>query len=227
MEIFLKILFLLLAYLLGSIPFGFIFGKMNGIDIRQVGSKNIGATNTGRALGLKYAILTYFCDMLKGAIIVFLFRFEIIPSTYCVLNPMLYGLLAVIGHTFPIYLKFKGGKSVACGSGVLGAYCPILLPIAIVIFFVVFLITKYVSLGSLIGALCMFIGTIIVTAIAGQFSFDNVNPQGNLWAYNLYFIIFSFVIMAIIYIKHSSNIKRLINGNENKINIKKKEKAEN
>ena len=227
MEIFLKILFLLLAYLLGSIPFGFIFGKMNGIDIRQVGSKNIGATNTGRALGLKYAILTYFCDMLKGAIIVFLFRFEIIPSTYCVLNPMLYGLLAVIGHTFPIYLKFKGGKSVACGSGVLGAYCPILLPIAIVIFFVVFLITKYVSLGSLIGALCMFIGTIIVTAIAGQFSFDNVNPQGNLWAYNLFFIIFSFIIMALIYIKHSSNIKRLINGNENKINIKKKEKAEN
>ena len=227
MEIFLKILFLLLAYLLGSIPFGFIFGKMNGIDIRQVGSKNIGATNTGRALGLKYAILTYFCDMLKGAIIVFLFRFEIIPSTYCVLNPMLYGLLAVIGHTFPIYLKFKGGKSVACGSGVLGAYCPILLPIAIIIFFVVFLITRYVSLGSLIGALCMFIGTIIVTAIAGQFSFDNVNPQGNLWAYNLYFIIFSFLIMLIIYIKHSSNIKRLINGNENKINIKKKEKTEN
>ena len=227
MEIFLKILFLLLAYLLGSIPFGFIFGKMNGIDIREFGSKNIGATNTGRALGLKYAILTYFCDMLKGAIIVFLFRFEIIPSTYCVLNPMLYGLLAVIGHTFPIYLKFKGGKSVACGSGVLGAYCPVLLPIAVVIFFVVFIITKYVSLGSLIGALCMFIGTIMVTAIAGEFSFNNVNPDGSLWAYNLYFIIFSFVIMAIIYIKHSSNIKRLINGNENKINIKKKEKAEN
>lgn len=227
MVIFLKILFLLLAYLIGSIPFGFIFGKMNGIDIREVGSKNIGATNTGRALGFKYAVLTYLCDMLKGAIIVFLFRFQIIPETYCVINPMIYGLLAVLGHTFPIYLKFKGGKSVACGSGVLGAYCPVLLPIAIVIFTIVVLISKYVSLGSLLGALVMFIGTIITVALFGQFNFDNFNPDGTLYAYNLYFIIFSFVIMMIIYIKHSSNIKRIFTGTERKVNLFKNKAKKN
>lgn len=225
MDWFFKILFLIIAYLIGSIPFGYIFGKSKGVDIRQIGSKNIGATNTGRALGFKYAVFTYLCDMSKGAIIVFLFRFNILPHEWCLLNPMLYGLAAVIGHTFPIYLKFKGGKSVACGSGVLGAYCPLLFPIALLAFLIVLVTSKMVSLSSLLGALVMFISTIVATAITGEFNF--VNYVNDTWQYNLYFIIISFIIMAIIYIKHFSNIQRIFSGTERKISFKKKEKTDN
>ena len=224
MDWFFKILFLILAYLIGSIPFGYIFGKSKGVDIRQIGSKNIGATNTGRALGFRYAVFTYLCDMSKGALFVFLFRFNILPHEWCLLNPMLYGLAAVIGHTFPIYLKFKGGKSVACGSGVLGAYCPILFPVALLAFLIVLVSSKMVSLSSLLGALVMFIGTIVITAILGEFNF--VNYINDSWQYNLYFIFISFIIMAIIYIKHSSNIQRIFKGTERKVNLHKNKKAE-
>ena len=197
---------------------------MNGIDIREVGSKNIGATNTGRALGFRYAVATYICDMLKGAVFVFLFRFNILPQEWCLLNPIVYGLAAVIGHTFPIYLKFKGGKSVACGSGAVAGYCPVLLPFAALVFSIVVFTTKYVSLSSLIGAVAMWIGTIVVTLIFGKFDF--VNIVDGIWKYNLYYIIFTLIMVIIIYIKHSSNIKRLISGTERKINFKKK-KVEN
>ena len=219
MEWFFKIFFLILAYLIGSIPFGFIFGKLNGVDVREVGSKNIGATNTGRAIGFKYAVATYICDMFKGAIIVFLFRFNILPQEWCLLNPIIYGLAAVLGHTFPIYLKFKGGKSVACGSGAVAGYCPLLLALAILVFSIVVLISKYVSLGSLCGAFAIWIGTIVVTAIWGNFNF--VNIVDGIWQYNLYYIIFTFIMMIIVYVKHHSNIKRLLNGTERKIGKKK------
>ena len=119
-----KILLLLTSYLLGSIPFGFIIGKIKGIDVRQVGSKNIGATNTGRALGMKYAVLCFFLDFLKGFIPTFLFRFGIISNEYMILTPALYGFLAILGHVFPIFLKFKGGKAVATGAGFASGYCP-------------------------------------------------------------------------------------------------------
>ena len=98
-EVLLKVLFCVLAYLIGSIPFGFIIGKIKGVDIRNEGSKNIGATNVGRIFGKKYALLTYFLDMLKGFLLVFLFNFKILPTDWCVLNPMLYGF------RFPLYLK--------------------------------------------------------------------------------------------------------------------------
>ena len=135
MKIFVGVLFLILSYLVGSSPWGFIFGKLHGIDLRTVGSKNIGATNTGRILGKKYAIFVYILDMLKGFIFVFLYRYKIIPAEWCILNPMLYGLFAVLGHTFPIYIGFKGGKSVSCGSGAIAGYFPYYLPVAIGIFF--------------------------------------------------------------------------------------------
>ncbi|MDD4388943.1 MAG: glycerol-3-phosphate acyltransferase, partial [Bacilli bacterium] len=108
---------LIVSYLLGSIPWGVVFGKIKCIDIRKHGSKNIGATNTGRVLGQRYAIYTYILDMVKGAVIVFLFRFNIIPGRYCLLSqPLIYGLAAVLGHTFSVYLKFRGGKAVATGG---------------------------------------------------------------------------------------------------------------
>ena len=213
MVIFLKILFLLLTYLVASIPFGLIICKAKGIDVRQVGSGNIGATNVKRALNIKYSALTFLCDAIKGALFVFLFRYNIIPSTYMVLDPALYGLIAVIGHSFPIYLKFKGGKSVATGAGFVFAYLPLAIPIAIISYFVILLLTRYVSVGSLGTAIIILI-TSIIFAIIGY------DPITN-YLVTIYLPIFIGAAVIIIFIRHIANIKRLINGTEAKMKTKK------
>ncbi|MFA6628007.1 MAG: glycerol-3-phosphate 1-O-acyltransferase PlsY [Bacilli bacterium] len=210
MHLFIQILLLILAYLLGSIPWGFVFGKMKGIDIREHGSKNIGATNTGRVLGKKYAIITYICDMVKGALIVALFTSGIIPMTYCLVSPIIYGLAAVLGHTFPLYLKFKGGKAVATGGGVLLAYNPILFAIGLGIFFMTMIKSKYVSLGSLIGTLTALFGSIGLYIINIYFPFNTF--------YNITFPLGMFIIATIIFIRHTSNIQRLKHHEEAKVN---------
>ena len=223
MNIFLKILFLLLAYFVGSIPFGLLFSKLKGVDIRKVNSGNIGATNVGRALGPKYAVLTFIGDMLKGALFVVLFRYGIIPEDYMVLSPALYGIMAIIGHAFPIYLKFKGGKCVATSSGAVFAYIPLLFPIAVVCYFVTFIISEYSSLGSLVAAFVLSIISIIFTLVI------KVDPltQVEIDIYLLALILFG---LTIIVIKHIPNIKRLIHHEEHKINVrhrKQKEPIEN
>ena len=216
---FLKILFIVLAYFVGAIPFGFLFGKMKGVDIRTMGSNNIGATNTGRILGKKYAIFTYVLDMLKGGIFVFLFRFCIIPGEYCVLSPMLYGVVAVIGHTFPIYLGFKGGKSVACGSGAVFGYCPYLLPFMILVFFIIKKITKLVSVGSLVSTLICILMVFVASLISGDFLVEVWEyPNSALWPLNYWAVIFTFLIGVLIFVRHASNIKRILNHTEKPIN---------
>lgn len=209
--IFLKILFLLLSYLIGAIPFGFLIGKMKGVDIRNFGSKNIGATNTGRVLGRKYAFLAFFLDTLKGALFTFLFRFGIISSEYLVLSPALYGFLAVLGHTFPVYLNFKGGKAVATSGGLILGYCPWLLVIVVLIFSITLLITKMVSIGSLVASFSALVGTLILY-------FVKKDPIFNL-DIDIYFFIFAFLATAIIFIRHKQNIKRIIEKSESKVNI--------
>ena len=204
-----KLLILLTAYLIGSIPFGFILGKLKGIDIREKGSKNIGATNTGRVLGKKYAIITYVFDILKGFIFVFLFRLEIIPSEYMLLDPLLYGLVAVLGHTFPIYLGFKGGKAVATGGGAIFGYCPFLAVIALPVFFITTYFSKYVSLGSLVATFTMFVCTLLLFFFPIDIIFLN---NVSIW-----FPIIGFIIMSIIFIRHSQNINRIINKSESKV----------
>ena len=215
--IFIQILFIILAYLIGSIPFGFLVGKLKGIDIRKVGSKNIGATNTGRALGKKFAVLVYFLDMLKGALLVALFRYNIIPAEFCVLNPMLYGLLACLGHSFPIFLKFKGGKCVSCGNGAAAAYFPPLLLIAALTFLITVIITKMVSIGSMLGASAVFISALILSLVTEETMLNLNTIPDAFWPYNLWFIILTFLIVCLIIIKHTPNIKRIIAGTENKI----------
>ena len=200
---------LVVAYLLGAIPFGFVIGKIKGVDIREHGSKNIGTTNTGRVLGNKYAIITYVLDTFKGFIIVFLFRFNIIPSEYCFLSPMIYGLFAILGHTFSIYLKFKGGKAVATSGGVILGYCPWLLLIALIIFFLVTYLSSYVSLGSLISASFVTIIVVIMTFIG----YDYILAKD----IDIYFAIVSLISLFVIYFRHLSNIKRLYHHQEAKI----------
>ncbi|MGB4181073.1 MAG: glycerol-3-phosphate 1-O-acyltransferase PlsY [Bacilli bacterium] len=202
---------LVIAYLLGSIPWGVVFGKIKGIDIREHGSKNIGATNTGRVLGQRYAIYTYILDMVKGALIVFLFRFGIIPMKYCLLEePLIYGVAAVLGHTFSIYLKFRGGKAVATGGGVIFGYCPWLLLAGLAVFFLATFISKYVSVGSLTSATFALVMTVIL-AILGS---DPLIPELKI-TFTLPLV--TAVIYVIIIIRHKSNIQRIIRKSESKV----------
>ncbi len=210
-----KIALLILAYLLGSIPFGFLFGKSKGIDIREHGSKNIGATNTGRVLGYRYAVLTYILDALKGFIIVALFTLNILPSEYCLLSPMLYGIAAVLGHTFPIFLKFKGGKAVATSGGVILAFSPIIFFSALIIFFIITGIFKYVSLGSIFAASFIMVASIVETILKGGFSNSDQ-------LINIYFPLGTLILFLIILIRHKSNIVRLIKHQESKVKWTKK-----
>lgn len=212
MDAALKILLLLASYLLGSIPFGFLIGKAKGIDIREHGSRNIGSTNVGRVLGRKYAILAYILDMTKGGLFVFLFRFKIIPETYMIETPLLYGLLAVIGHTFPVFLKFKGGKAVATSSGAILGFCPWLLPILMVAFFSIVLSSRYVSLGSLLSAGITFAISLILYAIGKDPVFQ--------LPIDYYFPIFCALILLIIVFRHQENIERLMNKTENKVKFR-------
>ena len=219
-NLFFQILFLILAYLIGSIPTGFLIGKAKGVDIRNHGSNNIGATNTARTLGKKYFILVIFLDGLKGFIFVFLFRYGILPHEWCLLSPVLYGLSATLGHVFPIYLKFKGGKAVSTGAGVALGYSPNICIIGIIAFIITHLITKFVSLGSLIGASAILIASIIVSLTNDQIFlhlFDT--PTSKIWPLNLWFVIGVFIIVLIIFIKHKSNIKRLAHKEENKFEL--------
>ena len=134
---------------------------------------------------------------------------------YCILSPILYGLAAVLGHTFPIYLKFRGGKAVATGGGVILAYAPLLFIICVAIFFIITYVFKYVSLGSLVSALVAYSSTIGLTIY-----YNGFNDLTQL--YNLYFPIGTTIIFLIIIIRHQSNIKRIIHKEESKVKWRKK-----
>ena len=212
MTIFLKILFLLLAYLIGAIPFGLIICKIKGIDVRAVGSGNIGASNVRRATNLFYSMLTFSLDMVKGALFVVLFRYEIIPSTYMVLDPALYGVIAMIGHAYPIFLKFKGGKSVATGAGFIFSYLPLSIIVGVISFGIILKLSNMASVGSLGSSLFVVITAIVFTIIG-------IDPITNV-PIKFYFAIGAVIALIIVYIRHIPNIKRLINKQELKANEK-------
>ena len=195
------------SYLLGSVPTSFIFGKLiKKIDIRQYGSHNVGATNAIRVLGLKIGIVTLIIDIAKGF-------FAIQIGKLIIQNPeniliICLGLAAILGHIFTVFLNFKGGKGVATFAGVLIALAPIPFLIALLIFILIVWITRYVSLGSILAGIVLLIVEIIIN-IRNSFS-------------ELEYLIFFFVIVMFIIIRHQKNIKRLIAGTESKISFKKK-----
>lgn len=190
-------LLLLLAYLLGAIPTGLIVGKLFfNKDIRKFGSGNLGATNTFRVLGKKAGIFVTVFDVAKGVLP------AIFPIIYDLdIHGIWFGLAAIIGHVYPIYLKFKGGKAVATSAGVILGVNPVVFLIITVIFFTLLFTTRMVSLTSILTSIGNFITTLF---------FDDVILQ-----------IISFLIMLLIIIRHSSNIKRIISGTEPKIQFKK------
>ncbi|MEC1721217.1 glycerol-3-phosphate 1-O-acyltransferase PlsY [Schinkia azotoformans] len=193
----------ILAYLLGSIPFALIVGKIGyGIDIREHGSGNLGGTNTFRVLGKKAGLIVTSADILKGTLAASL---PLIFGQEDLIHPLLIGIAAVIGHTYPIFAKFKGGKAVATSAGVLLAYSPLLFIILILSFFVSLFISKYVSLSSMIAGI---IG-IIYSLFTGDIPL---------------IIVISLLASFVIY-RHRSNISRIINRTEPKITWMSKKKS--
>jgi acyl phosphate:glycerol-3-phosphate acyltransferase len=195
-------IFGVLSYFIGAIPFGFIIAKQQGIDIRKHGSGNIGATNVVRSVGKKFGILTFFCDALKGFIPVFLFPLAATKFGWNCNNQLLAiicMLLAIAGHNWPVYLKFKGGKGMATGTGCLLALAPVPLSIGLALWAVIFYSTRYVSVASIAAALA-------VSAAAWSLnnSEDLTIP-----------VILTFLSLVVI-VRHKTNIKRLIKGTENK-----------
>lgn len=191
------ILVLIISYLIGSIPFGLVVSKVFKIDIREYGSGNIGATNVLRTLGAVPATVVLLLDLLKGTFAVYLALFILNDPFWM----MAAGLVAVLGHTFSIFLGFRGGRGVATGLGVLLGITPDLFIITFLLGILIIGITRYVSVGSITGA--------IILPIL-MFTFH----KPSIYAFA------SLLIAILIVIKHIPNIKKLINGTEHKIGEK-------
>ncbi|PAV29391.1 glycerol-3-phosphate acyltransferase [Virgibacillus profundi] len=187
------VIFAIIAYLLGSIPSALIVGKVGyKIDIRQHGSGNLGATNTFRVLGKKAAFIVMLSDILKGTIA------TLIPLLFDAdVYRLAIGIFAVIGHTYPIFARFKGGKAVATSGGILLGISPLLFIIIFTSFIVTVYLTKYVSLSSMI--------TGVVAVITSVFLQD------------VGLIIVTALLAAFVFYRHKDNIKRIKNKTEPKI----------
>ena len=195
---------LVASYLLGSIPFGYLAGRLAGIDIRQAGSGNIGATNVVRVLGKRYGYPVFLLDFLKGlGAVEIAIVFARATQPQCG-SPELYGIVAafgsVIGHSFPPWLKFRGGKGVATSAGALFGLMPLAMLIGIAIWIVVFWLTRYVSLASLVTAITLPLVIAILTRLNGDH------------AMALFYS--SLCIAAVVVWQHRSNVSRLLRGSE-------------
>ena len=199
------VLVALVAYLIGSINFAMIFSKkFAGFDVREKGSKNAGTTNVLRTVGKKAAVLTLICDILKGVVSVLLAMLAayIWKETDAEVLKYLAGLFAIIGHTWPVYYGFKGGKGVATSLGVLLMVNAQIGVICLVFALIIMIATRWVSLGSILAAILFPILTVFMT--------------DNFWAK-----VISILIGLLVVFNHRSNIKRLKQGTENKLSFKK------
>jgi len=189
------IIFIIAAYLTGAIPCGLIVSRLMGkADPRRSGSGNIGATNVGRTSGKLAGILTLLGDALKGGLPVFI-TFQLAPESLLV---SLVGLAAFLGHIFPVYLGFKGGKGVATGLGVMLVICPLATLLSAAVFALVAYLKRYVSLASIIAAAMLPV-------------FMSFFPRGK------DYVGMAVIVAVLIIIKHKENIKRLVAGTENRI----------
>jgi glycerol-3-phosphate acyltransferase PlsY len=192
------------SYLIGSIPAGYIAGRVVGIDIRTVGSGNIGATNVTRVLGKRYGYPVFIVDFLKGFAAVGM-SIMIANRAQPVLIPSeLFGVVGavacVLGHSFPLWLGFKGGKGVAASAGALFGLMPFVALIAVAVWLIIFYLTRYVSVASMTAALAVPI-TILSMMFLGQ-------TGGTALLY------FSICLAAVVIVRHRSNLLRLVRGTE-------------
>ncbi len=212
---FLLIVLPLVGYGIGSIPFGVLIARSRGVDLRKVGSGNVGATNVGRVLGRPYGYVCFALDVAKGllpvlaagAVLRNLPGFPTLVHQFAWLGA---GCGAVLGHVFSVWLRFRGGKGVATALGVvLGIYPFFTLAglIAFALWIAVTLLSRYVSLGSVVAAI----------AFVPLFLALNWGRVADLWP----LLVFAVLIIALIVIRHRSNLRRLLQGTENKIGSKK------
>lgn len=204
---------LIISYLIGSIPFSYIIGKANGVDVREEGSKNPGASNVLRLCGKKAGTLAYICDIGKGILAIYISSLLIDYNRSFIL--VIAAVAAILGHIFPIFLGFKGGKGVATSAGVMFMLAPITLIIAMIFFFIgLFASKKTVAIGSTTGAVSFPIVLTILRFFAPSLYkiFFNVD-------YKLLFPI-SVLLVIFIIIKHIPNYKRILKGEENSFSKK-------
>lgn len=205
---------LLIGYAFGLFQTGYLYGKSQGIDIRKEGSGNAGTTNSLRVLGWKAGLITFWGDLFKAIFAVLLTKFLFqgsYPENVKILE-LYAGFGAVLGHNFPFYLKFKGGKGIACTSGMILAVCPIAAPICLVLFIASIAITRYVSLGSIL----VLISYLIQVIVFGQLGYLHIGAE---YLPEFYMISACFTAMGLW--RHRENIKRLLSGTENKFGMKK------
>ncbi len=195
---FYQLLFLIVTYLISSIPFGLVVGKLfGGKDVRNFGSNNIGATNVARVLGKKLGLITLFLDGIKGVIMVILGRYFFVESQSSTVFLSLIAAVAVFGHIFPIYLKFKGGKGVATTLAVLLAINPFIGLSACIAWLAIFLFTKTSAIASISSVI-----------IAVGFSLYSGSPNNQIWL--------TIFLATLVVIRHKENINRILKGQEPK-----------
>ena len=224
-DIILIISLIICSYLIGAVPFGLLIGKIiKKTDIRKHGSKNIGATNAVRVLGLKLGGLVFLMDMFKGLIVMIIVKVLINTGIWENGSNFFigyYGLAAVIGHCFSIYLKFAGGKAIATSIGVVLFLTPAVGIFGVLVFITVFLIGGYISLASTSGDLAIIIISLILFFIKPDFS-NSGFLNGFLPIISLENLLIYVVFTMIIIYKHRGNYKRLLNGTESRFLHKNK-----
>ncbi len=211
-----RLLCIVIGYVFGLFQTAYFYGKSKGIDIREHGSGNSGTTNALRVLGTKAGLIVFAGDCLKCILAVVLVR-VLFGKTY---EDMIYLLCiytaagAILGHNFPFYMGFKGGKGIAATAGFVLSFHPTFIPVGILLFFGPFFITHYVSLGSLL----VYVGFVTQLIISGQLGLFGDMSQAHL--IEMYIVAFLLAVMA--FWKHRANIVRLIHGEENKTYLSKK-----
>lgn len=194
----------IIAYLIGSIPNGLWIGKFfYNKDLRMFGSGNMGTTNTFRVLGKKPGFVVFVLDISKGTIATLLPMFFHITN----INPLYFGLCAILGHTFPIFANFKGGKAVATSAGMLLVYAPKFFVLSLIMFLLLVYITRMVSAASIISMIVVSIETFLLPKYC-----PFILPH-----YDTLLSIIAIILTIFIIIRHKDNIKRILNGTENKV----------
>ena len=208
------IIIAVIAYLIGSINFSIILSKrMAGFDIREKGSGNAGTTNMLRAVGKKAAVITLICDILKGvvSILIAVLAGKIVKNLDNALLVQLAGIFVIIGHTFPIFFKFKGGKGIATSLGVLLMTNWQIGLICLVFALVLIALTRMVSVGSIAAGILF---PVLVAFIDQNYIVPTSNSN---WSY----LVFSIIIALLVIFNHRANVQRILNGTENRLSFKK------
>ena len=217
-----RIVCLVLGYFFGAFQTAYFYGKLHGIDIRTMGSGNAGTTNTLRVLGTKAGMIVLIGDVIKTVLAIAFARAFIVSNFASEGTEYLYVLYtaagAILGHNFPFYMQFKGGKGIASTFGLILSFHPWFIPMGVILFLGVFITTHYVSLGSLL----IYAGFVIQLVIMGQTG--NLGDVEQAVLNEMYVV--ALLLMAMAYWKHRENIKRLLTGTERKTYLLKKNKVD-